>query len=349
MCFVFEESFQSRLDEALRKYRHTFGKPVRNGHEIFTPERQKSEEVRLVRHECVNIAANWFKENLPGVFSSGLLGDQLPTCELVTLHRTEPFPSQNSETPPPLYLRVLDLYFSYSTYRSIDELGLKFSLHMVRQDPEYHSVFAVRGDGLDGNQLLQMYGGSSGLVGYVDSTYQEMIGELAIEALLDGYNRSLNTLRDTITTGIRKSSRRRPFNTLQSLIDNVAYDVDIAAITTDLISSTDTSSGFRRSLPRFEPCDSWLHGQDSLADSLCLVLNGQAMRLQQADRAPTGSSDTIWLLVGRHRRYQNTEADSVPHCLCGCRRGRYIPWNRLRFRVCRLHTGALEPLAIVSR
>ena len=129
-----------------------------------------------------------------------------------------------------------------------------------------------------------MYGGSSGLITYMDYTYQEMIGKLAIEALLDGYNRSLNTLRDTITTGIRKSSRRRPFNTLQSLIDNVAYDVDIAAITTDLISSTDTSPGFRRSLPRFEPCNSWLCGQDSLADSFCFAVNRQAMRLQHADR-----------------------------------------------------------------
>ena len=105
MCFVFEESFQSRLDEVLRRDRQTFTKPVRRGRQIFGPEAQKSEEVRSVRHECVSLAANWFKENLPGVFSSGLLGEQLPTYELVTLHGTEPFPSRDAETFPPPYLR----------------------------------------------------------------------------------------------------------------------------------------------------------------------------------------------------------------------------------------------------
>ena len=91
ICFVFEDSFRNRLDEILRKDRQTFTRPVSRGHEVLDPERQKTEEVRLLRQEYANLAARWFRENLPGVFSSGLLGDQLPTCELLTLHKTEPF------------------------------------------------------------------------------------------------------------------------------------------------------------------------------------------------------------------------------------------------------------------
>ena len=114
ICFVFEDSFRTRLVEALRRHRQTFTRPVSRGHEILDPERQKTEEVRMVRQECVNLAARWFRENLPGVFSSGLLGDQLPTCELVTLHKADPFPEPGGEEspPPPGYLRVLDLKFS---------------------------------------------------------------------------------------------------------------------------------------------------------------------------------------------------------------------------------------------
>ena len=285
MCFVFEESLQSRLEEVLRRDRQTFIKPLRRVRQIFDPETQKREEVRLVRHECVNLAADWFKEQLPGVFCSGLLGDQLPTCELTTLQKAEPFPSLKAEPPPPSYLRILELDFSLDAWKSTDATSLKFAFRTLRENPKYHSVFVVRTTDIDDGQILEAYGGLPGLGTYVDSVYQEMLGKMATGALLDGYNRRLNALRDTITTGIRKSSRRKPFQTLQTLVGDTAYDFDIAAITTDLISSTDESSWFRRHIPRFEPCIDWHHHRDLLADSFCFGVNRQATRLQQADQA----------------------------------------------------------------
>ena len=188
ICFVFEDSFRTRLEEALRRHRQTFIRALPRGYEIIDPERQKTEEVRGVRYECTNLAARWFREHLPGVFSSGLLGDQLPTCELVTLHKAEPFPEPGGEeSPPPEYLRVIDLQFSPSVWRSTDTLGLKFSFGLVGQNHEYHSVFVVRDTDIDCDQLLQLYGGLPGLTAYVNSTYREMIGKLAIPTLLDGY------------------------------------------------------------------------------------------------------------------------------------------------------------------
>ena len=285
MCFVFEDSFRSRLDEVLRRHRQTFARPLRNGHEIFDPARQKTEEVRRVRQKCANLAATWFRENLPGVFSSGLLGDQVPTCELVTLQKAEPFPDPTGgDSTPPEYLRVLGLRFSPSVWRSADTPSLKLSFGAREQDLEYHSVFAIRDTDISHERLLEPYGGLPGLDTYVDSTFQEVIGKLAIEPLLDGYSRSLNRLRDTVTTEIRRSSRQSPSDTLRALVDNVAYDVDIAAVTADLVASAEESPGSFHDLARFEPCHEW-QSQHSLADSFRSAVKRHATRLRQTDRS----------------------------------------------------------------
>ena len=107
-----------------------------------------------------------------------------------------------------------------------------------------------------------------------------MIGKVALRHLLDGYSRRLNELRDAVTARIRRPSRRRPSRTLQVLVDNVAYDVDIAAVTTDLIASTEEPSWFFRDLSRFEPYYEWI-SRDSLAEVFRPAVNGHAKRLKQ--------------------------------------------------------------------
>ena len=281
ICFVFEDDFRCRIDEALRTSRQTYTRPVSRGHEILDPERQKTDEVRLLRQECVDLAARWFRENLPGVFSSGLLGDQLPICEFVTLHKAEPFPDREAkEYTPSGYMRVLDLEFSPSVWRAKDIPSLKFSLELSGQNPEYHSIFVVRDAEIEGTKLLDAYGGLPGLAAYVDHTYREMIGKVAIRPLLDGYSSRLNELRDAVTAKIRRPSRRRPSHTLQVLVDNVAYDVDIETVTTDLIASTAEPSIFYRHLASFEPCFNW-QTRDSLAELFRPVSNKHAVRLKQ--------------------------------------------------------------------
>ena len=281
--FVFEDNFRCRLDATLRRQRQTFTRPVsRSGREILDPERQKTDEVRQLRQECASLAAGWFRENLPGVFSSGLLEDQLPTCELVTLHKAEPFPDrERGEYTPSGYLRVLDLEFSPSVWRSKDTPSLKFSLELLGQNPEYHSIFVLRDNEIESSKLLEAYGGLPGLATYLDITYREMIGKVAIRPLLDGYSRRLNELRDTVTAKIRRPSRRRPSHTLQVLVDNVAYDVDIATVATDLIASTEEPSSFYRDLSRFEPCYDWV-SRSSFAEVFRPAVNTHATRLKQA-------------------------------------------------------------------
>ena len=283
--FMFEDGFRSRFDEAIRRYKQTVTQPLPRGHQILNPWLQKSEEIRQIRGECKELAARWFRENLPGVFSSDLLGYQLPTCELVTLHQAEPFPEQNGDDyPPPDYLQILDLVFSPSVWRNKEAPSLKFSWDLSARNPEYHSVFAVRDTDIEGTELLERYGGLEGLPSYVDLAYYEMIGKLAIVPLLEGYSRRLNKLRDSVTEGIRQPSRRSPIHTLEELLGNVAYDVDIAAVTTDLISTTKEPSWLDRSLKTFERCNNWAP-QIPLSEVFRSAINRHAMGLKQTDKS----------------------------------------------------------------
>ncbi len=90
--FVFEEDFSTQFDEALRKNRQTYRKPIKlyrkssgRGYKIYSPETQKTEHIYQIRVDIAELAARWFRENIPGLFSSGILEGNLPTCEFVTL------------------------------------------------------------------------------------------------------------------------------------------------------------------------------------------------------------------------------------------------------------------------
>ena len=113
MGFVFEEDYCAQFDKALRTdrqtYTHAYKKSSTRRYRIYGPETQKSDHIRRIRAEMVGLAKDWFQEHLPGLFSSGLLGGELPTCELVTLRKAEPFAPRKGNGLSS-YLSVLDLH-----------------------------------------------------------------------------------------------------------------------------------------------------------------------------------------------------------------------------------------------
>ena len=283
--FTFDENFRCRFQNTLRQSRKTITRPTDRGYEILDPWSQKSNEIREIRTKCKEIAATWFRENIPGVFSSGILGNQLPTYELVTLHKAEPFPDQDGEGyPPPKYLMILDLASSTSVWRDKEVPSLKFSWGLQGRSPEFHSVFVARDAEIEGTKKLEAYGGVTGLPGYIDIAFNQMIGKLDLAHLLEGYSRRLNKLRDSVTERIRRPSRRSPIHTLEELLGNVAYDVDIAAVTTDLISTTREPSWLDRSLKTFERCNNWAP-QIPLSEIFRSAINRHAMGLKQTDKS----------------------------------------------------------------
>ena len=97
VCFTFNDKQSGVLEGALRADRQTCTKKTRRGWEYYRPESQKVIHIRQIRHDLVRLAADWFSENLPGVFSSGQLGRDVPTCEFLTFRKADPIPSQHEE------------------------------------------------------------------------------------------------------------------------------------------------------------------------------------------------------------------------------------------------------------
>ncbi|MYH60649.1 MAG: hypothetical protein F4148_02410 [Caldilineaceae bacterium SB0675_bin_29] len=154
MCFILDNDYAKRLDEALRADRQTYYKGTSQSHTILDPERQKSDEIKQVRHEIKATATKWVSANIPGLFSSGLLVDKMPTYELVTLRDAEPFPSDRHSILD--FLRVLTLDYSSDAWASTQIPGLKLSLQdWADRVPQYHFIFSLRESNLSDEFLKE--------------------------------------------------------------------------------------------------------------------------------------------------------------------------------------------------
>ena len=109
-----------------------------------------------------------------------------------------------------------------------------------------------------------------------------------------------------------------PSHALDALTDNVTYDVDIAAVTTDLIASTEESSWFFRDLGQYESHYEWI-SRDPLSEVFRTAINKHAKLLSQGvPQCSARSFERTVRLSGRcYRKACDTQkADHVAHTHC---------------------------------
>ena len=142
VCFTFDEERSAIFEDALRTDCSPISKKTPRGWEHYQPGSQKGNEIRRIREDLVKLAAGWVSENFPGVFSSGLLGDSIPTCELLTFRKAVPLPAIHERDPVAHhYLQLLGVYWGNSAWVVSSRPGLKFNLsHHVFFGPTNHCV-----------------------------------------------------------------------------------------------------------------------------------------------------------------------------------------------------------------
>ena len=129
VCFVFDDNMSRMFDDALRTDRQTYTTPVRRGWKVNNPREQKRAHIAHIRTSTAREIGSWFSENLPGLFSSGILDYEIATCEFLTLHEGEPFPSQvEGEENFHEYLDILGLWRGFDTWKSANIPGLRFRM-----------------------------------------------------------------------------------------------------------------------------------------------------------------------------------------------------------------------------
>ncbi len=289
MGFIFKEDYSSQLDLALRTDRKTYMKPLRRGHEIIGPKTQKADHVNQTRADARRMAGGWFTEHLPGLFASGILGGEFPTCEFVTLRKAQPFPdrSEGSDQPPP-YLSILDMDLDIHSWVCPDIFGLKFTWPLFRDlGSRYHAIMALREtDFVEKDFESRDVNSRSGQTNYVDNKIKGLLSRWSILQMLAGYAKHINAIRDSTT--LRPKSRHDPLKTLQSLGGHISYSVDIAAVTAELIPYAKEQALFERGIETFKPCHVRYHAHDeefTIAKGLAFPIDEQATWLQRTDQS----------------------------------------------------------------
>ena len=285
VCFTFTEERSAIFEDVLRKDRRPISKKTERGWEHYLPPSQKGNAIRQAREELVALAAAWFSENLPGIFSSGLMGSDVPTCELLTLRQAEPIPSKTDDDPVAReYLMMLGVYWGTDSWFVSSRPGLKFNLpHSVFFGPANHCVLTARESEVGDAPH------------YVDSQMMPgVLSEAAIFPLLTGYEYRIRKVRDLV--GSESSRLKNPAKVLETIV--ASDSIDMTAVISELASAPTGGLRLFRSTSRLEPSYPALAEAESLNQLLHAVVKNVGLRVQQAERATNERLTQLGSLLG---------------------------------------------------
>ena len=300
MCFEFTDEASRLFDNTLRRSRQTYTTPVRRGFQIHDPRTQKTEHIGQIRNGITRQIGKWFSENLPGLFSSGILDYEIPTCEFVTLRKAEPFPTGPVQKNTPFeYLDILGLLRDFDVWKSSETPGLKFRMpRHEKRNPPYHSFLAIN-EAVHISAMPDMYGSTErgARIANVDEFMPNLLSLWAIEPMLEGYTQYLHKVRDSATSDPK--ARQAPAKILESIGGNVEYSIDIAAVTSELALQFQEGLPLVFSIETFEPCVDKFYGpKTTLKNRLELIVGKQATWLQGVDKSLRDHLTQYGSLVG---------------------------------------------------
>ena len=257
VCFVLSDMVSGKLDNALRVERQTFTTPTPGGRAIHRPGTQKRERIACIRNNVNRDVGSWFRNNLPGLFSSGILDYEIPTCEFLTMCKGEPFPSATErEGGFQRYLDIMGLWSAFDVWEYASNPGLKFRMpdRTERHGP-YHSLLAVNEDRLIGT-IPEYYGGTDreARIAYMDTVMSRLLTLWSILPMLEGYTQHLNNVRDSGT--FSREDKASPNEILEKLGDDIAFSIDISAVTSELSIYLEIDLPLIPEVEKFKPCNS---------------------------------------------------------------------------------------------
>ena len=300
MMFRLQEEFATGFDTALRTDRQTYYTELSShSRAIHEPEMQKIDHIRQIRDEMRSTVTKWFSTNLPGLFSSGLLEDEMPTCEFVTLRETAPCPSTDQSAPD--FLRLLGLDSGFDAWSSIHLPGLKFSSSSWDPSvPQYHSIFAIKEDDLSDDQLNEAMNWSGREARILHINDFAMDGPLWLWALLrmlEGYGKRLGALRES--SMLRLEASHNSVEVLNELAQHVSFSVDLNVVTSDLQNYTQPKPFQFFQYPSFVPIMAEYYPDESkLENHLCSLINERAAWLQKMDQSLRDHGTQYGALLG---------------------------------------------------
>lgn len=292
VCFYLQSdsTYATIFDKSLRKHYKTYYTKTNSAYAIHDPESQKRENVRLARNIVPGLAQDWLRQNIPGVFASNLVGGAMPTFELTTFRKAEPYP-RLSETGQTFtrYLLALDMHTDFHSWASREIPGLKFRMtshSSVERNSTCHSVLAIRESDLIDAMPATGWSRESrwSRVAYLDMTLMEMLYMSAVFSILAGYTQYINSIFGS--SEFRGLAQRHPSRMLSVLEKYVLFSSDLLAVAADLVDSEQRFQWLRPSGDFIRHFDL---GEDSevvnMSKEFAVALAREAKWIQDRDQA----------------------------------------------------------------
>jgi hypothetical protein len=230
---------------------------------------------------------DWFRKHLPGAFSRGILGGEFPTCEFLSLQIAKPFPGPNSgDRRNKEYLHMLGLEYDVEAWNSKHVEGLKFAQPNFDDDGlRHHNILAIRESDF-AKVDLSPWGGQhpSGYIAYLDHMISATMSRWGLLALLSGYERKLNEVRDSTIFSV--PVRAKPLRVLNNLGALVGSSIDISTIARDLRDLADKKWLFNHGVGDFVPArpEFYEDGSAALDEVLRKTVADRSARLYESER-----------------------------------------------------------------
>ena len=287
--FVLEEPYMKNFERALRRKRETYIVPLQvPGHTIVNASSQKENDVRTLREEMRGLVTRWFRLYLPGLFASGILAGEYPTCEFLTLRKAVPFPRHSAPDHSGCdWLRILDIYNDLHAWRANGLRGLTFNWPLLGNiSPPFHAVIVAREKDIS-DEMKRLYGVSDrgSLVNCIDQFVNGLLTRWALAGLLAGFERYLNNLRDT---AVRPNDKAKTLRLLEALANHISRSVDISAVSVELKNfAAHEQGGFNHGVNGFSPCNTaWrANGKIVLVEMIRQQIVDRAEWLRNVDRS----------------------------------------------------------------
>lgn len=283
--FVFADHVARQYDVTLRSPRITFAEKQGRGYQFHTPGFQKRHSIRKTRKELRERCADWFRRNLPGLFASGLLEGQFPICEFISLHEQTPFSPPQTGHRPPEYLGLLGIDSDIDAWVSDDLPGFRLGRPtFIDQDEEFHLILAAKHSDIPSDAGLEGYGGRNreGYVNYLNRRVDGLLTRWAVRAMLEGYERVVNSIRDAIPPGATSTSEALKFLGFLRKILNAS--TDLVAVSSDLVDYSQCRRRFEYDVADFRQANpGFARDESTLAESLRRMISERTAWLRRTD------------------------------------------------------------------
>lgn len=285
IAFVPKKDVIHSYEQALRQDYVTTVRRQGTSYSILDPYFRRRDAIRDLRATYRSAAANWFKQHLPGVFCSGHLGDEIPTCELISLRNAAPFPVRGDGDPRPArYLDHLGVSTDIDAWQSTSLPGLYFSWPLRDETNKYHAILAAQRATLERPSIYgQTATPDDCFAQVVNDNAQHMLQLWGILALLTGYQTTISRTRDSNLLG---SSRRLPaVSILHSLASLSSASRDIMPIASELRAEDEAAlPSWTRFAEGFQPVNTRFNGASGLVQCLVARISERAVQIGQSDR-----------------------------------------------------------------